>query len=78
VFIRDAVATLSLKISVMDGEVVAIGKGGRPDFQQLRRGLGKQSSPFPYCAFDLLVLDGRTSSAGAQTPLAHLASEGIR
>jgi bifunctional non-homologous end joining protein LigD len=56
--IREAVAGLSMKNAVIDGEVVAIGKGGRPDFQQLRRGLGKKSAPFRYYAFDLLVLDG--------------------
>jgi bifunctional non-homologous end joining protein LigD len=56
--IRDAVSTLSLRNAVIDGEVVAIGKGGKPDFQELRRGLGKQSAAFHYYAFDLLVLDG--------------------
>jgi bifunctional non-homologous end joining protein LigD len=54
----EGAATLAVKNAVLDGEVVAVGKGGRPDFQELRRGLGKRSAPFRYYAFGLLVLNG--------------------
>lgn len=44
---------------VIDGEAVVYGTTGRPDFQQLRRELGKKQSPrVLYHAFDLLYLDG--------------------
>jgi bifunctional non-homologous end joining protein LigD len=56
--IRDALAGMSVKSAIFDGEVVATGKGGKPDFQELRRGLGKKAAPFRYYAFDLLLLDG--------------------
>jgi hypothetical protein len=35
--IGEAASTLAVKNAVLDGEVVAIGKGGKPDFQELRR-----------------------------------------
>ena len=56
--IREALAGLSVKSAILDGEVVATDKGGKPDFPELRRGLGKKSAPFQYHAFDLLLLDG--------------------
>jgi bifunctional non-homologous end joining protein LigD len=44
---------------IIDDEAVVYGKGGLPDFQQLRRELGpKQSQRVRYHAFDLLYLDG--------------------
>src|SRR4051812_24539827 len=44
---------------VIDGEAVVYGNTGLPDFQQLRRELGKkQSARVLYHAFDLLYLDG--------------------
>jgi bifunctional non-homologous end joining protein LigD len=55
--IGEAASTLAVKNAVLDGEVVAIGKGGKPDFQELRRGLGRKSAPFRYYAFDLLLLN---------------------
>jgi bifunctional non-homologous end joining protein LigD len=44
---------------VIDGEVTVFGKTGLPDFQALRRELGKgTSSRLTFQAFDLLYLDG--------------------
>jgi bifunctional non-homologous end joining protein LigD len=44
---------------LIDGEAVVYGNTGRPDFQQLRRELGRKQSPrVLYHAFDLLYLDG--------------------
>src|SRR4051812_11252088 len=45
--------------AIIDGEAVVYGANGVPDFQQLRRELGKRKSPrVRYHAFDLLYLDG--------------------
>src|SRR3954463_15330824 len=44
---------------VIDGEAVVYGNTGLPDFQQLRRELGKKQSPrVRYHGFDLLYLGG--------------------
>ncbi|MBH5371732.1 DNA ligase D [Bradyrhizobium glycinis] len=56
-----AAAAHQLKASsaIIDGEAVVYGSGGLPDFQQLRRELGKKRSErVRYHAFDLLYLDG--------------------
>jgi bifunctional non-homologous end joining protein LigD len=50
--------------AVLDGEVVALGPGGEPDFGllQARRSAGRRTAgeaPLVYVAFDLLYLDGR-------------------
>src|SRR5579883_62178 len=57
--ISEAVAKLKAKSAVLDGEVVVIGPGGKPDFQALRRNLNKHSPDLQYCAFDLLELNGK-------------------
>jgi bifunctional non-homologous end joining protein LigD len=44
--------------AIIDGEAVVPGKQGVPDFQALRRALGKHSGDLIYVAFDLLYLDG--------------------
>src|SRR3954467_6344338 len=45
--------------AIIDGEAVVYGSGGLPDFQQLRRELGrKRNARVRYHAFDLLYLDG--------------------
>jgi bifunctional non-homologous end joining protein LigD len=45
--------------AIIDGEATVIGSNGVPDFQALRRELGKpRSSRLIYHAFDLLYLDG--------------------
>lgn len=57
--VSEAVAKLKAKSAVIDGEVVVIGPGGKPDFQALRRNLNKRSPELQYYAFDLLELDGK-------------------
>ena len=46
--------------AIVDGEVVAIGEDGRPDFSLLQEATGGGSTRFVYQAFDLLHLDGRS------------------
>jgi DNA ligase D-like protein (predicted polymerase) len=57
--VSEAVAKLKVKSAVIDGEVVVIGPGGKPDFQALRRNLDKHSKDLQYYAFDLLELNGK-------------------
>jgi bifunctional non-homologous end joining protein LigD len=57
--VSEAVAKLPAKSAVLDGEVVVLGQQGKPDFQDLRRNLGKHSRDLQYFAFDLLELDGK-------------------
>ena len=50
---------LKAKSAIIDGEAVVYGTGGVPDFQQLRRELGRRRSErVRYHAFDVLYLDG--------------------
>src|ERR1041385_2441032 len=57
--IASAARELKADSAVIDGEAVVYGANGVPDFQQLRRELGKRKSPrVRYHAFDLLYLDG--------------------
>jgi bifunctional non-homologous end joining protein LigD len=57
--IADAAKYLTAREAVIDGEAVVLGKTGLPDFQALRRELGKGSAGrLEYHAFDLLYLDG--------------------
>ena len=46
--VSEAVAKLEAKSAVIDGEVVVIGPGGKPDFQALRRNLNKHSRDLQY------------------------------
>jgi len=46
--------------AVVDGEVIAVGEDGRPDFSLLQEVTGGASARFVYQAFDLLYLDGRS------------------
>jgi bifunctional non-homologous end joining protein LigD len=58
--IADAAKKLKARHAIIDGEAVAYGATGLPDFQALRRELGKRKSgTLRYHAFDLLFLDGR-------------------
>ena len=58
--IAEAAKQLKARHAVIDGEAVAYGATGLPDFQALRRELGKRKSgTLRYHAFDLLFLDGR-------------------
>jgi len=57
--IAAAAHKLNARSAIIDGEAVVYGSGGLPDFQQLRRELGrKRSERVRYHAFDLLYLDG--------------------
>ena len=51
---------LDAKEAIVDGEVVAIGEDGLPDFSLLQEVTGGRSARFVYQAFDLLFLDGRS------------------
>lgn len=58
--IADAAKKLNGKDAIIDGEAVVYGGSGVPDFQSLRRELGKRKSgALRYHAFDLLYLDGQ-------------------
>jgi bifunctional non-homologous end joining protein LigD len=57
--IAEAAQRLSVRQAVFDGEAVVYGATGIPDFQALRRELGrKRLGGLRYHAFDLLYLDG--------------------
>ncbi|WP_439409632.1 DNA ligase D [Bradyrhizobium sp. DASA03076] len=57
--IAAAASRLKAKSAVIDGEAVVYGSNGLPDFQQLRRELGRRNSGhLRYHAFDLLYLNG--------------------
>ena len=53
-----AAKTIRVQQAIIDGEVTVLGKTGLPDFQALRREIGKMSSDVIYNAFDLLWLNG--------------------
>ena len=46
--------------AIVDGEVIAVGEDGLPDFSLLQEATGGASTRFVYQAFDLLHLDGRS------------------
>ena len=60
------IATLDLPPCLMDGEIIAYGKDGNPDFSSLqavlKRGLGAQdeATALHFFAFDLLEQDGKS------------------
>src|SRR4051812_22046568 len=57
--IAESAKHLAAGEAVIDGEAVVLGKTGVPDFQELRRELGKnQTGRLQYHAFDLLYLNG--------------------
>ena len=51
---------IEAKEAIVDGEVVAIGEDGLPDFSLLQEATGGTSTRFVYQVFDLLHLDGRS------------------
>src|SRR4029079_16697230 len=51
---------IEAKEAIVDGEVVAIGEDGLPDFSLLQEATGGVSTRFVYQVFDLLHLDGRS------------------
>src|SRR3954469_1279256 len=64
--IASAARALNARSAIIDGEAVVYGANGVPDFQQLRRELGKRKSPrVRYHAFDLLYLDGHDLRAAS-------------
>ena len=56
--IGELIAGLPADSAILDGEVVFIGRNGKPDFQGLRGALGRKTDRLHYYAFDLLFLDG--------------------
>src|SRR5436305_4679612 len=57
--IADAAQGLKIRQAIFDGEAVVYGATGIPNFQALRRELGKKrSGRLRYHAFDLLYLNG--------------------
>lgn len=56
--IGELVAGLPAESVILDGEVVYIGRYGKPDFQGLRGALGRKTDRLHLYAFDLLFLDG--------------------
>ncbi|MEH2512162.1 bifunctional non-homologous end joining protein LigD [Nitrobacteraceae bacterium AZCC 1564] len=60
--------SLKSRSAVIDGEAVVYGSNGLPDFQKLRRELGKRKlGKLYFHAFDLLYLDGYDLKAVAYT-----------
>lgn len=67
--LQEIAAGIKSPSAVLDGEIVSLDSGGRPDFQQLQPRLGlvgeneikslAAKTPAVYYAFDLLYLDGR-------------------
>ena len=53
-----AAKSIRARQAIIDGEVTVLGATGLPDFQALRRQIGKVSSEVIYNAFDLLWLNG--------------------
>src|SRR5215207_9355994 len=56
--IGELVDGLPAESVILDGEVVYIGRNGKPDFQGLRGALGRNTDRLHLYAFDLLFLDG--------------------
>src|SRR5215217_3104113 len=56
--IGELVDGLPVQSVILDGEVVFIGRNGKPDFQGLRGALGRKTDRLHFYAFDLLFLDG--------------------
>ncbi len=56
--IGEFVDGLPVRSVILDGEVVFIGRSGKPDFQGLRGALGRKTNRLHLYAFDLLFLDG--------------------
>ncbi len=59
--VADAIAALSIRDAVLDGEVCAVTPDGKPSFQRLQQWVGgeRRDVALAFAAFDLLWLDGR-------------------
>ena len=56
--IGELTGSLPADSAIVDGEVVFVGRNGKPDFQGLRGALGRRTDRLHFYAFDLLFLDG--------------------
>src|SRR5260221_10103290 len=56
--VATAVSKLTLRSTILDGEVVAVDENGIPRFQLLQRFQKQPSAPTLYCAFDALWYNG--------------------
>lgn len=62
--VRDAIAKLGLKNTILDGEIVVFDDDGKSDFQALQTALSEDSkSEYRYCVFDLPFLNGNNLTA---------------
>jgi bifunctional non-homologous end joining protein LigD len=57
--IQGAVSSLSLRSTILDGEIVALDESGIPRFQLLQQWQKRPTAPVVYFLFDLLWSDGR-------------------
>lgn len=57
--IAEAAQALDLPPALIDGEIVMLGKRGKPDFSALQAALREDRQGFTFFAFDLLSLQGR-------------------
>jgi bifunctional non-homologous end joining protein LigD len=57
--VREAVNQLSLRSTILDGEIVALDKDGVPRFQLLQQWQKRPTAPVVFYLFDLLRSDGR-------------------
>jgi ATP-dependent DNA ligase len=58
-----AVSELKLRLTILDGEIVALDENGISHFQLLQRFQKQPTAPTIYCAFDLLWHDGSNITA---------------
>jgi bifunctional non-homologous end joining protein LigD len=59
--ITEALAELQAREAILDGEIVALDRRGRPSFQLLQAfDLGEKRPPIYFYVFDLLACDGRS------------------
>jgi bifunctional non-homologous end joining protein LigD len=56
--VAEAIEKLPVRAALLDGEVVALGPGGRSSFQALQQALKQGGQGLVYYVFDLLHLDG--------------------
>jgi bifunctional non-homologous end joining protein LigD len=58
--VTDSIAALDVQDALVDGEIVALDKKGRPSFQLLQGlDMGRVRPPIVFYSFDLLRLNGK-------------------